>query len=132
MRASLVFALLMLAAMSLPSVAQHMNSSEAPCRDAGGSTIIMANCFSQALEIANANLQRTYSKLKEKLPIDDFNRLQAAQRLWLKYRDANCAAEYALYGGGTGGPVARLACLEEDTRIRTKELHTIYGWKPKN
>ena len=33
-----------------------------------------------------------------------------------------------LYGGGTGGPPARLVCLEKDTRERAKELLVTY-WR---
>lgn len=110
------------------ALGQHMNSPEAPCLKPA-TTVETANCFGRALKDADGNLQHLYERLKEKLPADDFTRLQAAQRLWLKYRDANCAAEYNLYGGGTAGPIAHLACLEADTRTRIAELHTMYDWQ---
>jgi len=112
------------------ALGQHMNSPEGPCQKPA-TTVETANCFDRVLKNADGNLQHFYEKLKEKLPADDFSRLQVAQRLWLKYRDANCAAEYNLYGGGTAGPVAHLACLEADTRARIAELHTIYDWQLK-
>jgi uncharacterized protein YecT (DUF1311 family) len=54
--------------------------------------------------------------------------LQVTQRLWVQFRDANCSAEYSLYGGGSAGPTARAACIEAVTRQRTAELKTMYGW----
>jgi len=107
---------------------QHMNSPTAPCQKPAA-TVETANCFARSLKDADGNMQQLYEKLKEKLPAEDFIRLRDAQRLWLKFRDANCTAEYNLYGGGTAGPVAHLACLVADTRARIAELHTIYDWQ---
>lgn len=47
----------------------------------------------------------------------------------LKYRDLTCTAEYKLYGGGTGGPVTKMACLAAVTRERVATLRTAYGWR---
>jgi uncharacterized protein YecT (DUF1311 family) len=58
-------------------------------------------------------------------------KLQAAQRLWIQFRDANCEAEYDLYSGGSAGPIVREACLAATTRQRTAELHVMYDWQLK-
>jgi len=55
----------------------------------------------------------------------------SAQRLWIQYRDSNCAAERGLYNGGTAASPAYLACLEAMTRARTKELAVTYAVKLK-
>jgi uncharacterized protein YecT (DUF1311 family) len=55
--------------------------------------------------------------------------LLEAQRAWMKYRDLTCAAEYKLYGGGTGGPVTQMACLAAITQERSATLRTTYGWR---
>ena len=110
------------------SLAQHMNSPEAPCRTRA-TTVDMTNCFSHALHDANRDLQQTYSAIRTKLAADEFAQLLSAERLWLQYREANCNAERDLYSGGTAAPVAYLACMEEDTRLRAKELKTMYGWR---
>lgn len=60
---------------------------------------------------------------------EEQNDLLEAQRAWLKYRDLTCTAEYKLYGGGTGGPVTRLACLAAITQERVSTLKTTYGWR---
>ena len=55
--------------------------------------------------------------------------MQEAQRLWLKFRDANCSAERNMYGSGTAASMVYAACIEADTRQRTAELKTMYGWR---
>jgi uncharacterized protein YecT (DUF1311 family) len=127
MRAGLVFALLLFLDSLQPSLAQHMNSSEAPCRD-DASTMGMANCFAHARERADHDLQEFYQQIRTKLP-DDFPRLQKAERLWIQYRDETCTAERDFYEGGSAAPVVYEACMEEETRIRAKDLKTTYQWR---
>lgn len=69
-----------------------------------------------------------YARIRTPLSAGDQKMLQTSQRLWIQFRDANCAAEYALYGGGSAGPMARAACVAADTRQRIAELHTMYDW----
>jgi uncharacterized protein YecT (DUF1311 family) len=111
-----------------PSLAQHMNAPASACRNAV-TTADMSRCFDQAFKAADRELNGVYAEVRAVLAEKDRQNLQDAQRAWLKYRDATCAAEYALYGGGTGGTPARLACLEAQTRQRTSDLRTTYGWK---
>ena len=62
------------------------------------------------------------------LTADERQQLLTAQRLWLQVRDATCKAESDLYKGGDAESPAYAACLEEETRLRTADLKTIYGW----
>jgi uncharacterized protein YecT (DUF1311 family) len=98
--------------------AQHMNSPEAPCRNVA-TTIDVSNCFGSASKDADRKLNRTYVQILSVLQPGDQQRLRIAQRVWLQFRDATCAAEKSLYGQGTGASPAYLACLEEVTRQRT-------------
>jgi uncharacterized protein YecT (DUF1311 family) len=107
--------------------AQHMNSAGAPCRNVAV-TIAMENCFDKAYKAADSGLNQTYSQISKVLQPDDLERLKAAQRLWIQFRDATCTAESNLYSGGTASAPAYSACLEELTRQRTADLKTIYGW----
>jgi|SRR5580704_2984239 uncharacterized protein YecT (DUF1311 family) len=107
--------------------AQHMNSAGAPCRNVAV-TIAMENCFDKAYKAADSGLNQTYSQISKVLQPDDIERLKAAQRLWIQFRDATCTAESNLYSGGTASAPAYSACLEELTRQRTADLKTIYGW----
>jgi uncharacterized protein YecT (DUF1311 family) len=107
--------------------AQHMNSPHAPCRNVS-ITVAMENCFDQAYKSADSILNQQYSRISKILQPDDLERLKAAQRLWIQFRDATCTAESHLYNGGTAAAPAYSACLEEVTRQRTADLDTIYGW----
>jgi uncharacterized protein YecT (DUF1311 family) len=107
--------------------AQHMNSASAPCRNVSV-TLAMENCFDKAYKAADRELNQTYSQISNVLQPDDLQRLKAAQRLWIQFRDATCTAESNLYNGGTASAPAYSACLEEETRQRTADLKTIYGW----
>jgi uncharacterized protein YecT (DUF1311 family) len=107
--------------------AQHMNSAGAPCRNVS-ITVAMENCFDRAYKTADSALNQKYSQISKVLQPDDLQRLKAAQRLWIQFRDATCTAESDLYSGGTASAPAYSACLEELTRQRTMDLETIYGW----
>lgn len=112
-----------------PAFAQHMNEKDSPCAAVVG-TSDLVHCLSKARTAADVNLNTYYRRVLSTLRtrVDDAERLRHAERLWVEYRDASCAAEGALYGGGTGGPPAYLACMDEMTRARTKELQVTYGW----
>jgi len=58
---------------------------------------------------------------------DEQKDLQAAQHLWLNFRDANCSAERTLYAGGSAAPMVYAAWVEADTRQRTTDLKAMYG-----
>jgi uncharacterized protein YecT (DUF1311 family) len=107
--------------------AQHMNSADAPCRNVS-ITVAMENCFDRAYKAADSKLNQKYSQISKVLPPDDLQRLKAAQRLWIQFRDGTCMAESHLYNGGSASAPAYSACLEEVTRQRTTDLETIYGW----
>ena len=87
----------------------------------------MVSCLSKAKDASDAKLNSVYQSIKKKLEGEDSNRLVETQRIWIKYRDSNCAAERALYSNGTGQYPAYLACMEEITRARTKELQITYA-----
>lgn len=110
------------------SLAQHMNAADAPCRDAGSNAEVI-QCFITASHAADKQLNEAYARVREVLTPDEQEQLQEAQRLWLKFRDANCTAERSLYGRGTAAPMVYAACIEADTRQRTSELNTMYGWR---
>jgi uncharacterized protein YecT (DUF1311 family) len=69
-----------------------------PCK-ARASNAEMTACFISASKTADERLNKTYNHIRVVLFADEQRDLQAAQRLWLKFRDANCSAERNLYGG---------------------------------
>jgi uncharacterized protein YecT (DUF1311 family) len=86
-------------------------------------------CFVSASRDADVKMNQTYELIRKVLSVEDQKELQAAQELWLKFRDKNCSAERHLYEGGTAAPGAYAACIGRDTRQRTVELKTMYGWR---
>ena len=113
-------------AAALPVRAQHMNEKDSPCAGVVV-TSDLVQCLIKAGEVADAKLNTAYKGIRGKLAGTELKQLVATQRLWIQYRDANCAAERELYGGGTGGPPTFLACIEAMTRARTKELLATYA-----
>lgn len=67
-------------------------------------------------------MNSVYNKVLKVLSTSDHDKLQVAQRLWIRFRDANCTAERELYGEGSAAPMVYAACLAADTRQRTAEL----------
>ncbi len=108
--------------------AQHMNAPDSPCKGPA-SNAEMTACFISASKTADERLNRIYRRIREVLSADEQQEMQAAQRLWLKFRDANCSAERDLYAGGSAAPMVYAACVEADTRQRTNDLKVMYGWR---
>jgi len=53
--------------------------------------------------------------------------LRAAQRAWIPYRDALCAAEYAKWGEGSMRNIAASACQVDVVANRAIDLWNMYG-----
>jgi len=120
----LLFGLFLLTAENTSS-AQTPTQAEALCKDAKTQRE-MNECLAAAYQKADEELNVFYSSLRKKIGEVSFKKLQEAQRAWLKYRDANCEADSALYEGGSIQSAMRSGCLERVTRGRIAELHIIY------
>jgi uncharacterized protein YecT (DUF1311 family) len=107
-----------------------MNEKDSPCANVAV-TVDLVDCLARARDSADMKLNSVYKSVGERLDASDSQRLTAAQRLWVQYRDANCAAERDLYKAGTASSPAYLACLEAMTRARTRELEVTYAVKLK-
>jgi uncharacterized protein YecT (DUF1311 family) len=86
----------------------------------------MNQCAASSYKAADAELNSLYAALQGKPADAVTQKLQIAQRAWIKYRDANCEAEAELYAGGSIQPMILAACMERVTRARIAELHAIY------
>jgi uncharacterized protein YecT (DUF1311 family) len=108
-------------------VAQHMNAKDAPCQT--GSNAEQTQCFITEAQAADRELNIVYNKIRRILSPVEQSKLQTVQRLWVQFRDANCAAEQELNEGGSAAPMVHASCLAAETRQRTAELSVMYGWR---
>jgi uncharacterized protein YecT (DUF1311 family) len=112
---------LMLATVLLLSAtfafAEDQAAPEKPC---DGSTYEIVECQKIKLAVLDKRLNAAYQNaLKEAQP-KQREQLRAAQRLWVKYRDANC--DYYELGEGTIARIRGGICMLDLTGTRAKEL----------
>lgn len=72
---------------------------------------------------ADAELNKAYRDVFNKLDASGKTNLKAAQNAWIKYRDLDCKFQS---GGASGGSVQAMVvagCLTDKTVARTKELN---------
>ena len=73
---------------------------------------------------ADTELNTVYKKLMALTDKTDKPLLIAAQREWIKYRDAHCKFEEKLYEGGSIRPLIYNDCLADITKNRIAILKT--------
>lgn len=95
--------------------------ADADCENYGdGSTVAMSECLSAQSKTWDQRLNVEYSAALKRGEIEA-DKLRSAQRAWLRYRDANCAAYYSVKG--TINITLTGHCYVDMTRARTLELH---------
>lgn len=123
-RSPLVFALCVCGALA-PAAARgepDYGAEYTACVErAGGNMPAMMECTKAAWARWDKRLNETFKKVTERVGKDRQAQLLAAQRLWVKYRDANCG----FYNDPQGGQAAHLeadTCMLRMTAERTNEL----------
>ena len=114
-----------------------------PCPNAK-SQLDLNDCYGNLYQSADAQLNATYNNIvgfvKKNLLLaqhDDnaalithnetsLNKLLAAQRAWLAYRDANCDSIKFQYEGGSIQPMIWSQCMADATQQRITTLTTAY------
>ena len=92
------------------------------CMDkSGGVTVEMRNCIGTEIRLQEARLNKAYKDVMAQLSPDRKKQLQDAQRLWIKYREANCSF-YADPDGGSMATVDSGDCYMSATTARANEL----------
>ncbi|CAB3655196.1 lysozyme inhibitor LprI family protein [Achromobacter pestifer] len=81
-------------------------------------------CADQAYRKSDADLNKAYKTVIDRLKDDrtTTTQLQAAQKAWLFFRDAECAFSSSGTTGGSAYPMVLTQCLDKLTQARTKEL----------
>jgi uncharacterized protein YecT (DUF1311 family) len=97
------------------------------CMDnSGGVTAYMLNCISTETKIQDARLNKAYKELMAQLSPSRKKQLLDSQRVWLKFRDANCKFYYDPDGDGGGmASVMSTDCFVSTTASRAKELESL-------
>ena len=88
-------------------------------------TMSMIECTDAEFRRQDARLNKAYKTLMADLTAPRKAKLQETQRLWIKYRDANCD----FYNDPDGGSMARIAantCMLTETTDRASELEALH------
>lgn len=120
--------ILLLGVCSITHANEAFNTPRyAACMErSGGVTMDMLNCISDELSLQDARLNDAYKTLRSQLSAPRKEELQGVQRLWIRYRDANCSF-YHDPEGGTLHRVMANECMLRETAERATELETLAG-----
>lgn len=94
------------------------------CMNKASSTMGMVQCTSAEIARQDARLNKAYNALMSKQSKTRKQELQTAQRLWIKYRDANCKF-YVDPNGGSIAQVKAANCVMNETANRATELENL-------
>ena len=116
---------LLLSTSPLAAADSEMTQEYLTCMDkSSGNTAGMTDCISAETARQDARLNENYKRLMQKLSAKRKNALQAAQRAWVKFRDANCSF-YFDPDGGTAALLDGRDCFLQATADRAKELKNL-------
>ena len=92
--------------------------------DSATTQVELNECTAQAYQSADDELNDAYQVLVGQLSNNaaSLEKLRAAQRAWIGFRDAECAFESSAVEGGSAQPMVRNGCLETLTETRTETL----------
>ncbi|NJR21227.1 MAG: DUF1311 domain-containing protein [Richelia sp. CSU_2_1] len=112
------------AVLGLPSIASNsvMQLAQAPNCKSPQTTVDMNLCATQEFQAADRKLNQVYQQLKSLLNSKQQQRLTAAQRTWIKFRDESCSYEAGRFEGGTLAGSTYGYCRARITQERVKDL----------
>ncbi|ONH57633.1 Uncharacterized conserved protein YecT, DUF1311 family [Pseudomonas cedrina] len=96
------------------------------CMDGASTTADMVGCNVKETKVQDARLNKAYKAALAALEGNRRQQLQDVQRLWIKYRDANCG----FIGSATGGTIDQVngsGCVLDMTQARAQELENLVG-----
>ncbi len=84
----------------------------------------MTKCASDALAKVDKQLNENYKKIEKRLTDDEETKklLVSSQRLWMKFRDAECNFATSTTSGGSIHPMMVATCRAQLTTARNKQL----------
>lgn len=112
-----IVAALLIAPFAAPALAEDVDCSKAMDQ------LSMNRCADDAYQAADKKLNTAYAKLMAALDDTGFkDKLKAAQKSWIQFRDNECVFETADNEGGSIHPMVYSGCLTRLTKERTKSL----------
>jgi uncharacterized protein YecT (DUF1311 family) len=128
MKKTLIFSLLALS-VTCTSFAESnaldaYSNSYKICMDKAISTIDIIECTNTENSVQDKRLNVAYKKLISRQNAARVKQLTEVQKLWIKYRDANCG----FYYDPDGGSMARILandCMLQMTKDRAIELESL-------
>ena len=110
-----------------------MSSAWAVDCDKAVATPDLNECAAREQKAVEAKLNSTYQKVLKELEERDENhvetrkKLVAAQRAWIKFREADCSAAYQYYIDGSMRNLVHIGCMQKRAEQRIKELDAFLG-----
>lgn len=112
----------LLALSSHASATENYSANYKVCIDQSeGVTSNMLNCNKNELKTQDARLNKNYKRAMSVLSAEQKIKLRDTQRLWLKYKEANCGMQATLTGG-TIDMLFSSGCELDMTRERADTL----------
>jgi uncharacterized protein YecT (DUF1311 family) len=97
----------------------------APC-DAAATQSDLNQCAGDDFQKADARLNRIYANLLKQMEGPAGQKLKAAERAWIQYRDLHCEAARYEYEGGSMSPMVFAQCMATTTEHRIEDLKAAY------
>lgn len=89
---------------------------------AAGITAAMRECYSFEIECQDKRMNYNYKNHLVSIDVDIRKKIIDAQRLWVKFRDENCAAFASQEDGGTLSSVMSDSCYLKMTTLRASDF----------
>ena len=128
----LVIVLLVLAVFgSAQNSKQRAEESQqkGPC-DAAITQLDLNQCYGEQYRNADAHLNKIYGNLLKQLQSEKsataIQKLQAAKKVWIRYRGLHCEAARFEFEGGSMSPMVWAQCMAMTTNHRIEEIKAAY------
>jgi uncharacterized protein YecT (DUF1311 family) len=97
-----------------------------PC-EAAKTQLELNECYGEQFRKADAHLNKIYASLLKQLGSGTATqKLQAAEKAWIQYRDLHCEAARSEFEGGSISPMVWAQCMAGVTDHRIEELKNVY------
>jgi len=108
---------------------KEQGPQKSPC-DTATTQLDLNQCYGEQFRNADAHLNRIYSSLLQQMQSEKngmaVQKLQAAEKAWIRYRDLHCEAARFEFEGGSMSPMVWAQCMAITTQHRIDEIKAAY------